>query len=271
MGGAYGNTANAALTFTANGTFPVCLNVSNGSTFCSSSTCQTVNITGVTPTCNISANFSSSQGANGLINFTNLSATTSFSTIYSWNFGNGTTSSAFSPSSTYTSNGTYTVSLLANNTSIASCTSRRSRSLIRRASRSCPHITSGVNNKESFSPSASSREVSGRTQAMFDRTMAPPLSLWFMNSSLESDVKLLQAFLWGFPRTCVTISLPREVLPMVFASIESINTNALSSEDTPSRCCRTSSTSMKLTRRHVNVLWSFMTYLSRPERKILSM
>ncbi|MDX2172122.1 MAG: PKD domain-containing protein [Bacteroidota bacterium] len=126
-GGAYLSfIANPVATFTSNGTFNVCLNVSNGSGFCSSSICQTVNITSVvtaTPTCSLTTNFSSSQGPNGLISFNNLSSNTNTSTTYLWSFGNGTTSSLPNPSYTYTSNGIYSVSLFANNTSIASCTS----------------------------------------------------------------------------------------------------------------------------------------------------
>ncbi|MBL7902573.1 MAG: PKD domain-containing protein [Bacteroidia bacterium] len=66
--------------------------------------------------CNVNANFTYSVGANGLVNFTNLSTgTNSILTTYSWTLGNGQTSNAQNPSTTYTANGQYWVSLWAIN------------------------------------------------------------------------------------------------------------------------------------------------------------
>ena len=62
----------------------------------------------VTPT--PTANFTFAAGSGGTINFTNSSTN---ATTYSWNFGNGQTSTTASPSNTYTANGTYNVSLTA--------------------------------------------------------------------------------------------------------------------------------------------------------------
>ncbi len=58
------------------------------------------------------ANFTSVNGANGLVTFTNTSTN---ATANSWNFGDGGTSTTTSPTHTYTSNGTYNVSLVASN------------------------------------------------------------------------------------------------------------------------------------------------------------
>ena len=62
------------------------------------------------------ANFTTVNGANGLVTFTN---TTVDGLTYAWNFGNGATSILQNPTNTYTSNGTYSVSLIASN---GSCT-----------------------------------------------------------------------------------------------------------------------------------------------------
>lgn len=67
------------------------------------------------------ANFTSVNGANGLVTFTNTSTN---ALTYSWNFGNGQTSSLENPNFTYTSNGTYNVSLTANNGSCVNVTNR---------------------------------------------------------------------------------------------------------------------------------------------------
>ena len=75
--------------------------------------------------CSLISNFASSQGANGLVNFNNTSTGTVGGTTYFWNFGDATNSTSFSPAHTYTSNGTYTVSLAANNNFTASCASTK--------------------------------------------------------------------------------------------------------------------------------------------------
>ena len=59
------------------------------------------------------ADFDFSYATDPKIEFINYSIS---ATSYMWNFGDGKTSTAFSPTHTYTSNGTYTVSLIAKNT-----------------------------------------------------------------------------------------------------------------------------------------------------------
>jgi PKD repeat protein len=60
------------------------------------------------------ANFSESISGN-TATFTNLSTSIANTLNYSWNFGDGITSSIANPSHTYTSSGTYTITLIASN------------------------------------------------------------------------------------------------------------------------------------------------------------
>jgi len=130
----FGNNTNASglnliftnTTYTTNGTYTVTLFISSAVPSCSNQISYTINITGaITPTCSLISNFASSQGANGLVNFNNTSTGTVGGTTYFWNFGDATNSSSFSPAHTYTSNGSYTVSLAANNNFTASCASTK--------------------------------------------------------------------------------------------------------------------------------------------------
>ena len=63
---------------------------------------------------NPTANFSESISGN-TATFTNLSTSIANTLNYSWNFGDGITSSIASPSHTYTTSGTYTITLIASN------------------------------------------------------------------------------------------------------------------------------------------------------------
>lgn len=130
----FGNNTNASglnlivtnTTYTTNGTYTVTLFISSAVPSCSNQISYIINITGaISPTCSLISNFASSQGANGLINFNNTSTGTVGGTTYFWNFGDATNSTSFSPAHSYTSNGTYTVSLVANNNFTASCASTK--------------------------------------------------------------------------------------------------------------------------------------------------
>lgn len=130
----FGNNTNASglnlivtnTTYTTNGTYTVTLFISSAVPSCSNQISYIINITGaISPTCSLISNFASSQGANGLINFNNTSTGTVGGTTYFWNFGDATNSTSFSPAHSYTSNGTYTVSLAANNNFTASCASTK--------------------------------------------------------------------------------------------------------------------------------------------------
>jgi PKD repeat protein len=63
---------------------------------------------------NPSANFSESISGN-IATFTNSSSSVNSTLNYSWDFGDGNTSSIQNPSHTYATNGTYTVTLIASN------------------------------------------------------------------------------------------------------------------------------------------------------------
>jgi len=73
------------------------------------------------------ASFSFSYGANGLVTFSSTSQNTGVATIYTWQYGNSSTvsftgSAGIGTSSTYSVNGSYTITLFVNNTA-TSCTS----------------------------------------------------------------------------------------------------------------------------------------------------
>ncbi|MEO6302246.1 MAG: PKD domain-containing protein [Bacteroidia bacterium] len=112
----------ASITYTANGTYSVNLFFMTVPT-CSNAITYTINITNaITPTCNINANFSKTQGSNGLVNFNSTSTGTIGGTTYSWNYGDATAfGSGVSTSHTYSANGTYNVILYANNNFTATC------------------------------------------------------------------------------------------------------------------------------------------------------
>jgi PKD repeat protein len=97
-------------TFLYNGTYNVNLAMWDTSGTCFDSISQIINITNGL-TCNIAASFSYSIGSGGQLNFTNTSSNTPSNAIYSWGFGDGTSSNIVSPSHTYSYNGSYTVNL----------------------------------------------------------------------------------------------------------------------------------------------------------------
>lgn len=128
-----GNTASgtnmifANNTYTANGIYIVSLFViSPSAPTCSNQVMDTVIINNATtPTCAINANFSPAHGSNGLVTFFNTSTGTVSGTTYAWNFGDGGNSTLLSPSHTYSANGSYTVTLTANNNLSVTCLSTK--------------------------------------------------------------------------------------------------------------------------------------------------
>lgn len=101
-------------TYASNGNYTIKLLVNNNtSPGCVDS--LFMNIT-VNSYCNLAAGFSFIQN-NGTANFSNTTSGQSGPTVYSWNFGDGNTSTAFNPSHAY-ANGTYTVTLTASNGSV---------------------------------------------------------------------------------------------------------------------------------------------------------
>lgn len=120
------NMITASTNYTANGTYVVTLFVVSTAPTCSNQVTYTISITNATtPTCNINANISTSQGANGLVNFTNSSTGTVVGTTYAWNYGDNSTGTAAAAPHTYSANGSYTVTLVANNNFTSSCVSTK--------------------------------------------------------------------------------------------------------------------------------------------------
>ncbi|MCU0360564.1 MAG: PKD domain-containing protein [Bacteroidia bacterium] len=115
------NLANPSITYTANGSYQVKLKVTNNPTLvpvCVDSIIQVVNITNAGGPCNLSASFTHTVGANGLVNFGNSSTGTNSNTVYFWNFGDGTTGFGANPNHTYPSAGAYFVIMTAINNSV---------------------------------------------------------------------------------------------------------------------------------------------------------
>lgn len=97
---------NPTHTYGSTGTYNVCLTATNA---CGSTTiCQSITVTCPTPT----ANFTST-GTGLAFQFTSTSSGSP--TTFSWNFGDGTTSSSQNPSHTYGTPGTYSVCLTVTN------------------------------------------------------------------------------------------------------------------------------------------------------------
>ena len=96
---------NPTHTFAGSGTYNVCLTVTDG---CSSTiTCQNITVTACTAP---GASFSSN--ANGLsLSFTDQSTTASSITAWSWDFGDGNSSTLQNPSHSFAASGTYNVCL----------------------------------------------------------------------------------------------------------------------------------------------------------------
>lgn len=107
---------NPTATYTANGIYTVCLSYTTSApAFCTASICQTVAVNCVSTSCN--ADFNLSNCVSGQASFSNTSTGTNSTTVYSWNFGNSSTSSQQNPTATYTANGIYTVCLSYTNAS----------------------------------------------------------------------------------------------------------------------------------------------------------
>ncbi len=143
----------ATTTYPGNGVYSVLLFYSTGS--CSTSVTYTFMVTNVTtPTCNLSPNFSSNNGANGLVSFGNTSTGTVSGTTYVWNFGDGSpASTANAPTHVYTTNGTYVVTLNAdNNFTSPTCTNSHTANVVV-TNANPPTPTCNVNANFSFTQS----------------------------------------------------------------------------------------------------------------------
>ena len=121
-----GTTSNAPSfvthTYTSNGLFNVNLYIMDSLTFaCYTNTIIPVSISGLP--CSVSSSFSYSFGySNGTVFFYNSTTPISNAIVTNWNFGDGNTSTTASPIHTYSTSGTYSVSLISSE-GTTSCTS----------------------------------------------------------------------------------------------------------------------------------------------------
>ncbi len=136
--GQVGTTPNASTTYTANGTYSVTLTMLSIPN-CSASITQTLSITNVSTT-PCSANFTYTVGTNGNVTFSNTSVGTTSTTTYFWQFGNGQAGSTPNANTTYTANGTYTVTLFI--ISIPTCSASVSQTI------SINNVVTGISNYE---------------------------------------------------------------------------------------------------------------------------
>ncbi len=105
--GTSSNLQNPSHTYTANGTYVVTLNIASAN--CSDSTSQSIVVGVVSPSCAASFYYYPDSANQNMINFFDFSSGNPNS--WSWNFGDGTTSSLQNPVHTYSSTGSYTVTL----------------------------------------------------------------------------------------------------------------------------------------------------------------
>jgi PKD repeat protein len=116
-----GNTStvkNPTATYTAGGIYTISLLVSSPSQSCSNTAIQ--NITVTVNSCNLKAVFTHTVGSSGIVAFTNRSTGANSLTSYTWNFGDGFTSTNVNPGHTYANAGTHYLLLKAVNS--ATCT-----------------------------------------------------------------------------------------------------------------------------------------------------
>lgn len=122
----YSSVQNPFHTYSAPGTYNVCLTIQGADSSCTDVTCHSVVVI-IGPGCQ--ANYSYSlDPASGIytVNFTNLS--TGGPATWLWNFGDGSASTVENPSHTYTAPGTYQTCLTM--TTINNCTSTYCQNLV---------------------------------------------------------------------------------------------------------------------------------------------
>jgi PKD repeat protein len=117
--------ANPTFTFQTNGVFTVSMTMVIPSPSCTSTAVQVVTITNVP--CNLVANFNFNQNTgNSNVFFNNTTTGASPGASYLWNFGDNTTSTLMNPSAhTYSTYGSYLVTLTVNNNYTNTCASTK--------------------------------------------------------------------------------------------------------------------------------------------------
>jgi large repetitive protein len=106
--GASGFGAATNHVYTANGSYSVILFIEDSLTQCVDVDTVIVNVINIMPACNVVAQFAVVQGVNGSFAFNNTSTgSVSSSTLYQYNFGDGSTASNDTATHTYSTNGMY--------------------------------------------------------------------------------------------------------------------------------------------------------------------
>ena len=126
--GVNGGGSNPTHTYLANGNYTV--TYTGGVGQCSATVLHTLNVGNVTAPCGLIANFYGLHSSNGLVNFVNYTSGASSGVSYLWNFGNGGAATSNAPAHTYAANGTYVVTLVANNNYTYSCISTTTMAII---------------------------------------------------------------------------------------------------------------------------------------------
>lgn len=108
------NVPNPSHTYTASGTYTVCLTIADNGlgNICQDVLCKPVTVDcGNGSACTAYWQSQADPSNPCMINFTDASTGTGSSTAYSWDFGNGQTSTSQNPAHTYTASGSYSVCL----------------------------------------------------------------------------------------------------------------------------------------------------------------
>ena len=103
------NDLSTAHVYPAQGVYYTCLTILNPASGCQSTYCDTINT--IPNSVNLQAGFTYTVASNGMVYFTDTSSPQG-TLNYQWDFGNGQTSTLYSPSIAYTSPGWYNVCVL---------------------------------------------------------------------------------------------------------------------------------------------------------------
>lgn len=115
---------NPTMTFSANGGYYITLQTTNYSPSCTAQSTQSFVINNAS--CGLIANFYYNSGTNGATTFINQSSGTDPGVTYAWDFGdNSPISTLVSPVHTYSADGVYSATLVANNNFTNSCVSTK--------------------------------------------------------------------------------------------------------------------------------------------------
>ena len=125
-------------TFLVNGTYAICLTITDIITTCVDSSCQIITVTAAPP-CSI-IGFTSTDNGGGIYSFASSVSGGTAPYSYSWSFGDGNTSNATNPTNIYASGGTYYPSVTI--TDVFGCTNSYTGTILVNL---CNYALTGVN------------------------------------------------------------------------------------------------------------------------------